>query len=225
MCGRFTLRAPAGVVAEEFGLLGVEPLRPRYNIAPTQPVAAIRRSPKSADAPRQLAMLRWGLVPSWATDPQIGNRLINARAETVAEKPAFRAALRRRRCLVAADGFFEWRGVGAARQHYFIHLVDDRPFGFAGLWELWEGPDHTVLETCALITTEANARVASIHDRMPVILSPDEYALWLDPAMQDPKQLLPLLRPYPSDAMAAHPVSTYVNNPRHDDARCVAPAA
>jgi len=225
MCGRFTLRAPASVVAEQFGVLDAEPLRPRYNIAPTQPVAVVRRGPKSTDAPRQLVMLRWGLVPSWAKDPKIGNRLINARAETVAEKPAFRSALRRRRCLVAADGFYEWRQAGKARQPYFIHLVDDRPFAFAGLWELWEGPDHTVLETCALITTEANALMASIHDRMPVILSPDDYALWLDPAIQDPKELQPLLRPYPSEAMAAHPVSTHVNNPRNDDPRCVAPAA
>lgn len=225
MCGRFTLRSPAGVVAEEFGLLDVEPLRPRYNIAPTQPVAVIRRSPKSRDAPRQLVMLRWGLVPSWAADPKIGNRLINARAETVAEKPAFRAALRRRRCLVAADGFFEWRRTGSAKQPYFIRRVDDRPFAFAGLWEIWEGPDHTLLESCALITTEANALMASIHDRMPVILSPDHYALWLDPAMEDPRQLLPLLRPCPSEAMVAHPVSTHVNDPRHDDPRCVVPAA
>lgn len=225
MCGRFTLRAPASVVAEQFGVLDAEALRPRYNIAPTQPVAVIRHPSENVGTPRQLVMLRWGLVPSWATDPKIGNRLINARAETVAEKPAFRAALRRRRCLVAADGFYEWRRAGATKQPYFIHLADDRPFAFAGLWERWEGPDHTVLETCAVITTEANELMASIHDRMPVILSPDDYALWLDPAIQSPERLQPLLRPYPSEAMAAHPVSTHVNNPRHDDPRCVVPAA
>jgi len=225
MCGRFTLRASASVVAEQFGLFDFEPPRPRYNIAPTQPVAVVRHSPKSLEAPRELVMLRWGLTPSWATDPKIGNRLINARSETVADKPAFRAAFRRRRCLVAADGFYEWRRAGATKQPYFIHRADDRPFAFAGLWERWEGPDHTVLETCALITTEANELMAPIHDRMPVILSPDDYALWLDPAIEDPKRLQPLLRPCPSEALVAYPVGAHVNNPRNDDARCIAPAA
>ncbi len=225
MCGRFTLRVPASVVAEQFGLLDAEPLQPRYNIAPTQPVAAVRRVPGSDESGRQLVLLKWGLVPSWAKDPAIGNSLINARAESVADKPAFRTAFRRRRCLIVADGFYEWQRTGGKKQPYFIRLADGRPFGFAGLWESWEGPDHSALESCTLITTGANALMEPIHHRMPVILSPDDYDRWLDPAMQKPEQLQPLLRPYPSDAMLAYPVSSHVNNPRNEDAACVAPAA
>ncbi len=225
MCGRFTLRAPASVVAEQFGLFDTAPLSPRYNIAPSQTVAAVRRATESVEPARQLVLLQWGLVPSWAKDAKVGNRLINARAETVAEKPAFRAALRRRRCLVVADGFYEWQRTGGKKQPYFIRLADDRPFAFAGLWERWEGPDHAALETCTLITTEANELMAPIHDRMPVILSPDDYDRWLDPAIQKPEHLQPLLRPYPSDAMVAYPVTTHVNNPKNEDPRCIVPAA
>jgi putative SOS response-associated peptidase YedK len=212
-------------VAEHFGLLDVEPLQPRFNIAPTQAVAAVRRVPESSEPARQLVLLRWGLVPSWAKDPKIGNSLINARAESVAAKPAFRTAFRRRRCLVVADGFYEWQRTGTKKQPYFIRLADDRPFAFAGLWEFWEGPDHSALESCTLITTSANELMAPIHDRMPVILSPDDYDRWLDPAIQKPDQLQPLLRPYPSGEMLAYPVSTHVNNPRNEDAECIAPAA
>lgn len=225
MCGRFTLRAPASTVAEQFGLLDVEPLQPRFNIAPTQSVAAVRRVPESDQPARQLVLLKWGLVPSWAKDVKIGNSLINARAESVAEKPAFRAAFRRRRCLVVADGFYEWQRAGSKKQPYFIRLADDRPFAFAGLWEFWEGPDHSALETGTLITTDANELMEPIHNRMPVILAPDDYDRWLDPAIQKPDQLQPLLRPYPSDAMLAYPVSTHVNSPRNEDAKCIAPAA
>ncbi len=225
MCGRFTLRAPASVVAEQFGLFDTAPLSPRYNIAPSQTVAAVRRATESVEPARQLVLLQWGLVPSWAKDAKVGNRLINARAETVAEKPAFRAALRRRRCLVVADGFYEWQRTGGKKQPYFIRLADDRPFAFAGLWERWEGPDHAALETCTLITTEANELMAPIHDRMPVILSPDDYDRWLDPAIQKPEHLQPLLRPYPSDAMVAYPVTTHVNNPKNEDPLCIVPAA
>jgi putative SOS response-associated peptidase YedK len=174
---------------------------------------------------RQLVLFKWGLVPSWAKDAKIGNSLINARAESVAEKPAFRAAFRRRRCLVVADGFYEWQRTGSKKQPYFIRLADDRPFAFAGLWEFWEGPDHSALETCALITTGANELMEPIHDRMPVILAPDDYDRWLDPALQTPEQLQPLLRQFPSGAMVAYPVSTHVNSPRNEDPRCIAPAA
>ena len=223
MCGRFTLRAPASTVADEFKVLDVPPLAPRFNIAPTQPVAAVRLAAESGQ--RQLVRLKWGLVPPWAKDPAIGNRLINARAESVAEKPAFRAAFRRRRCLVVADGFYEWQRSGGRKQPYFIRLRDDRPFAFAGLWEFWEGPEHSALETCTLITTGPNELMEPIHNRMPVILAPDDYDRWLDPAIQEPDALRPLLRPYPTSAMLALPVSPHVNNPRNDDAECIAPAA
>jgi putative SOS response-associated peptidase YedK len=247
MCGRFTLRAPVSAVAEQFALLDVMPFEPRYNIAPTQPVAVVRQSLPSpasgegrqslpspasgeglgvrASSPREFVFLRWGLVPSWAKDPAIGNRLINARAETAAEKPAFRAAMRRRRCLIVADGFYEWQRLGKGKQPYFIHMRDDRPFAFAGLWESWEGADHSALETCTILTTDANDLLRPIHDRMPVIISPDDYTRWLDPAIQQPDQLAVLLTPYRNGEMIACPVSAYVNSPAHDDPRCIEPAA
>ena len=246
MCGRFTLRTSASVIAEQFALLEAPTFAARFNIAPTQPapvirmkgdggtaakgrrnrrllLAAVPPSPFSPLAAIGLAAL--GLDSGWAKDPAIGSRLINARAESAAEKPAFRAAMRRRRCLVVADGFYEWQRsgpgtkgtvpfsprenwdsprAGRTKQPYFIRLRGDRPFAFAGIWEAWEGPDHSTLETCAILTTAANELVGPIHDRMPVILSTAGYAAWLDPAIEDPRQLAPLLAPYPSDEMEAH---------------------
>lgn len=222
MCGRFTLRAPASVVAEQFGLFELEPFTPRFNIAPTQPVAAVRLAAGDGEARRELVWLHWGLIPSWATDPKIGARMINARSETAAEKPAFRAAMRRRRCLVVADGFYEWHREAGRKQPYLISMKDERPFAFAGLWEHWQGPDGTLISSCTLLTTGANELVAPIHDRMPVILGEEDYPRWLDPAVEQPGPLLPLLRPYPADRMAMHPVGTYVNSPTHDDPQCVA---
>jgi putative SOS response-associated peptidase YedK len=215
MCGRFTLRAPASVLAEQFALFGIPDFTPRFNVAPTE-----ERAPA-----RQLVALRWGLVPGWAKDPAIGNRMINARGETVAEKPAYRAAFRRRRCLLLADGFYEWQRTGRAKQPYFIRMRDDRPFAFAGLWESWEGPDHSQVESCTLLTTEPNNLVAPIHNRMPVILAPADYERWLDLSIQAPESLRPLLAPYPSEAMEAYPVTTHVNSPAHDDPKCIEPAA
>jgi putative SOS response-associated peptidase YedK len=223
MCGRFTLRVPASVVAEQFALFEVPPFTARFNIAPSQPVPVIRLVPDESAPQRQLVWLRWGLIPSWAKDKTIGNRLINARAETVAEKPSFRAALRRRRCLVAADGFYEWQREGKRKQPYYIRLRDDRPFAFAGLWEAWEGADATAVESCTLLTTSANELMRPIHDRMPVILAADAYGPWLDAALQKPEQVLPLLQPYPSEAMIAYPVSTLVNSPASDVPQCIAP--
>ncbi|MCX7427518.1 MAG: SOS response-associated peptidase [Planctomycetia bacterium] len=220
MCGRFTLRAPASVVAEQFSVFAMPPFTPRFNIAPTQPASVVRMAPE-----RELVALRWGLIPGWAKDPAIGPRLINARAETAAEKPAFRAAFRRRRCLVVADGFYEWQRRGKAKQPYFIHLRDDRPFAFAGLWESWERPERGLLETCTILTTEPNALVAPLHDRMPVILPPDAYDTWLDPTNEDVGQLATLLRAYPAEEMAAYPVGSYVNSPTHDGAECIEPVA
>jgi putative SOS response-associated peptidase YedK len=227
MCGRFTLRARLADLLAEFVLTkpNVPPRSPRYNIAPTQPVFVVRAKPDAVAPTREAAMLRWGLIPSWASDPSIGNRMINARAETVAEKPAFRAALRRRRCLLVADGFYEWKAEGRAKHPYFIHFADDRPFAFAGLWEHWEGPDHASVESCTLITAEANALMRPIHDRMPVILPRHSYAKWLDPAEQESAALLPLLTPYPDNDLEAYPVNRFVNSPSHDAADCLTPLA
>jgi putative SOS response-associated peptidase YedK len=225
MCGRFTLRAPAGVVAEQFSLLLMPLLEARFNIAPSQPVPVVRMTPGHEPPQRQLVLLHWGLIPSWADDPAIGNRLINARAETAADKPSFRTALRRRRCLVVADGFYEWQRIDRRRQPFWIGMRDDKPFGFAGLWESWEGPDHSAIESCTILTTEANDLVRPIHDRMPVIVEEADYSRWLDPAVDRPEPLRPLLRPYPSGPMTAYPVSSQVNNPANDDPRCVEPMA
>ncbi len=221
MCGRFTLRAPASVIAAQFSLFEVPFWKPRFNIAPTQPVPVVRMSPQQAELQREFVLLHWGLVPSWATDPAIGNRLINARAETAADKPSFRAAMRRRRCLIVADGFYEWQSIGKRRQPMFIHMRDDQPLAFAGLWESWEGAGHSSLESCTILTTTANDVVRPIHDRMPVIVAPQDYQRWLDPAVQKPEPILPLLRPYPSEAMDAYAVSTRVNSPARDEAECI----
>ncbi|HEY1598513.1 MAG TPA: SOS response-associated peptidase [Pirellulales bacterium] len=174
MCGRFTLRTPAHAVADAFGLISTPDLQLRFNIAPTQLVAAVRFDPQQGG--RQLTRLRWGLIPSWAADPSIGSRMINARADTVATKPAFRSAFKRRRCLVLADGFYEWKKVGSAKQPFFMRLKDDRPFAFAGLAEHWHRDGQTI-DSCSIITTESNSLMAEIHDRMPVILPPAEYDL------------------------------------------------
>jgi putative SOS response-associated peptidase YedK len=194
----------------------------RFNIAPTQPIAAVRWLPDEGQ--RQLSLLRWGLVPSWAKDPAMGNRMINARAETVAEKPSFRAAFKRRRCLIPADGYYEWQKVGKRKQPYYFRMKDDRPFAFAGLWEQWSGGKGDApepMETCTIITTEANELGRPIHDRMPVIVHPDEYAFWLDPRVEDRSRLETLLRPYDPGEMMAEPVTTHVNNVRNDDPKCL----
>ena len=202
-------------------------LRPRYNVAPSQDVAVARAN----DDGRTLAMLRWGLIPAWAKDQAIGHKLINARSETAAEKPSFRSAFRARRCLIPADGFYEWRREGKTRQPWLFGLRDGVPFAFAGLWERWTVPQGAALtgslaerspgdavETCTILTTAANETVAPVHGRMPVILPPDAYGPWL--AGED----VPLA-PYPTDDMTAHPVSTLVNRPANDDPRCVEPVS
>jgi putative SOS response-associated peptidase YedK len=224
VCGRYTLKTPVKALAEEFSLFDPPPsLPPRYNIAPTQPVAAVRQAADGGG--RELVRLRWGLIPSWADDPKIGYRLINARAETAADKPAFRSAFRHRRCLVPADGFYEWRPVNGKKQPYYICRRDGGPFAFAGLWEQWQGADGEVIESCTLLTTPANDLVRPIHERMPVILKPEAYAPWLDPHSHQPERLHPLLRPYPGEEMTTYPVSHRVNNPRNDDPQCAEPAA
>jgi len=217
MCGRFTLSQSAEAIASTFQLSTVPELAPRYNIAPTQPIATILLEGDR----RQFQMLRWGLIPSWAKDASMGAKLINARAETVAEKPAFRSAFRRRRCLVVADGFYEWQPQKGKKQPFYFRLQDGQPFAFAGLWETWQAPDGEKIDSCTLLTTAANSLLRSVHDRMPVILKPEDYNQWLDPQIQKPEQLQPLLQPYSSEAMVAYPVSTNVNNPSNDLPECI----
>lgn len=219
MCGRYTLSSSGETVAEAFDLREVPQLQARFNIAPTQEVAAVRRL--KADADRRLDFLHWGLIPFWAKDPGIGNRMINARSETAAEKPSFRNAIKKRRCLVVADGFYEWKKAAEGpKQPFHIRMKDGRPFAFAGLWEHWEG-DEGVIDSCTLLTTKPNPLMAEVHDRMPVILPPESYDLWLDPTMQKAEQLEPLLTSYPQEEMEAYPVSRFVNKPGNDEPRCI----
>ena len=218
MCGRFTLRTPMSKIAEVFGLDETLDVEPRYNVAPTQQVVAIRPGPTADN--RELALLRWGLIPHWADDPSIGNRMINARAETVAGKPSFRQAFKKRRCLVVADGFYEWKKIDGKKQPYYIHLKDDQPFGFAGLWERWNREGEEI-QSCTIITTEPNELMKPIHNRMPVIVQPTDYDRWLDLDFQNGEALEQVLRRYPADAMETFPVSTLVNNPRNDVAECI----
>jgi len=218
MCGRFSLSQEASAIAEMFDLAEVPNLEPRYNIAPTQLVSTVLRTPQSD---RQLRMLRWGLIPAWAKDPAIGARVINARSETVTEKPSFRTAFRHRRCLVVADGFYEWQRQERKKQPFYFRLQDQQAFAFAGLWEHWKAPDGEVIESCTILTTEANELLRPIHDRMPVILSRKDYDLWLDPAVQNHEPLQNLLHPYQAEAMMSYPVSTKVNNPTHNTPECI----
>lgn len=217
MCGRFALtEVDPSIIAQVFDLEHGPDLPPRYNIAPTQSVATIVRGP---DQPRnQLQMMRWGLIPSWSNDPSIGHKMINARGETVAEKPAFRSALKARRCLILADGFYEWQAQdGGPKQPLFITMADRQPFALAGLYERWtEKESGEVLTTCTIITTTPNELMSTIHNRMPVILPREAYASWLDPDQKDVQQVTPLLVPYPAEAMTAWPVSRRVNSPTAD---------
>jgi putative SOS response-associated peptidase YedK len=223
MCGRFTLFVDPADLMDAFPeFVFPEEMPQRYNIAPTQPVAVVANNGQ-----KQVEFFRWGLVPFWAKDRSIGNRMINARSETLAEKPAFRAAYRRRRCLVLADGFYEWhKEPGQKRKTpYHIRLKSGSPFAFAGLWESWRSPDEEMVLSCTIITTQPNDLVAAVHHRMPVILDRAAYDLWLDPAERGPQELGSWLRPYPSSEMVAYPVSTVVNNPANEVADCVVPVA
>jgi putative SOS response-associated peptidase YedK len=223
MCGRFTLTISPGQLQAAFPWVEVpQELTPRFNIAPTQPVAVIPND----DKPR-IDFFIWGLIPSWSKDPKIGNRLINARSETLHEKPAFRAAYRRRRCLVLADGFYEWQQQPdrKIKTPFYIQLKSGKPFAFAGLWENWNSPDGSKVLTCTIITTSPNNLVERIHNRMPAILAPDLYSDWLEPGDVDPFELSNLLKPYPDDDMIAFPVSKLVNSPENDTPQCIQPLA
>jgi putative SOS response-associated peptidase YedK len=216
MCGRFTLRTTPQEVAKAFDLADAPSFSPRFNISPTQQVLAIRLQ----DGKRQASFHQWGLIPSWADDPKIGYRMINARADGVAAKPSFRSAFKKSRCLVVADGFYEWKKTGSAKQPFFIRLKNDRPFAFAGLAEHWHRDDKAI-DSCTIITTDPNELTSEVHDRMPVILSPDDYALWLDPEFEDKEKLQSFLRPYPAEEMTAYAVSTLVNSPKNESPACV----
>nr|BBH94233.1 DUF159 family protein [Thermogemmatispora argillosa] len=217
MCGRFTLITDLKTIAEIFGVPATLEAQPRYNIAPSQEVVAILH-----EGTRQMAWLRWGLIPSWAKEEAIGNRMINARAETLAEKPSFKRLLRSRRCLVVADGFYEWQQTNGSKRPMYITLRDGSPFAFAGLWDQWSASDGRTLRTCTIVTTEPNELLATIHDRMPVILPREACERWLDPALHETEALLPLLRPYPAAEMQARPVSRLVNDPRNEGAALLA---
>jgi len=220
MCGRFTLTTELEQLEERFSFhMATLSFKPRYNIAPSQPVLTVMNN----EGENRAGFLRWGLIPSWAKEAAIGDRMINARAETVAEKPSFRKAVQKRRCLVLADGFYEWRQDGKKKTPLFITLKSREPFGFAGLWESWRAPGGETIHSCTIITTTPNALMESIHNRMPVILSRASETLWLDRTVEDSQLLLPLLAPYPAAAMEAYEVSLAVNSPKNDTPACIAP--
>lgn len=223
MCGRFTLTAQRTDIQAAFPDVEVPiDLAPRYNIAPSQPIAVIANT-----GVHRMELYRWGLIPSWTRDPAIGDRMINARAETLPEKAAFRGILRRRRCLIVADGFYEWQAQpgGRPKQPMYVRLASGQPFAFAGLWDQWQPAEGEPVRSCTIITTSPNALLQMIHNRMPVILSPDAYAQWLDPAEQPAESLARYLVPFPPELMTVYPVSRYVNSPQNEGPACVAPAS
>lgn len=220
MCGRFTISLPTADVALAFGVTETaKPVSPSFNVAPGMSVPVVVDEGRG----RRLDAFRWGLVPSWAKDLAVGYKMINARAETLAEKPAFRRAFRDRRCLILADGFYEWKTEGARKRPYHIRMKDASPFAFAGLWEVWTPPEGEPIRSCAIVTTAANDVMRPLHPRMPVILPAEAQGPWLDPSNHDVESLKALLLPLPGDALVAYPVSTEVNSPRNDSPRNILP--
>ncbi len=218
MCGRFTLRTPTETIVDMFEGLEIPEIQPSYNIAPTQTISAIR----DTDGGIAFASLHWGLIPFWADEKKIGNRMINARCETVRDKPAFRSAFKRRRCLILADGFYEWQKTAEGKQPMYIQQKHNQPFCFAGLWELNKKIGDPI-ESCTIITTAANELMSTIHDRMPVILPKSKHDIWLDRAFEDYDVLQEMLQPYPDDDLIALPVSTKVNKPSYNAPDCIEP--
>lgn len=220
MCGRFVFYSDPQFMREQYGFdEGPIEFRPRYNIAPTQQIVTVTN-----DGTRRAQLMRWGLVPFWAKDLKIGNRMINAVGETLATKPAFRAAFKKRRCLILADGFFEWRTDGKNKIQNYIFLKSRKPFAFAGLWETWKSPEGETVKSCTIVTTSPNEFITPIHNRMPVILSEETEVLWLYPMTEDARVLTPLLIPSPSELMDSYLVSSYVNSPRNEGPECITPA-
>jgi putative SOS response-associated peptidase YedK len=215
MCGRFTIDIASETLAEIFGLAETPAILPRYNVAPTQQIPVIRQY---EDGQNHLDFLHWGLIPSWSKDKSIGSKMINARSETVSEKPAFKQAIRYRRCLVPSSGYYEWVTEGKGKQPWFIRLKDGSPMVFAGLWESWKSAEGEVIESCAILTTASNRLVEPLHDRMPVILSPDECRTWLDRETTNPAGLVHMFQPYPTDLMEMWAVSSMVNSVGNDSA-------
>jgi len=222
MCGRYRLSRRAEILASYFyaEYEGMD-WEARYNIAPTQTVPVIRQDPQ--EPVRRASLMRWGLVPYWAKDASVGYKMINARSETAAEKPAFKESLQRRRCLIPADAFYEWQKAGKSKQPYCFEMMQREPFAFAGLWDRWRGSDGTTLETCTILTTTPNQLLADVHDRMPVILPPASYDLWLDPGFRDVAATTDMLKPYDAGQMRRYAVSTRVNNVANDDRQCSEP--
>lgn len=221
MCGRYVLTADTDTIQLAFDLENVPQVHTaRFNIAPSQPIAAITN-----EDPKTLTFLKWGLIPSWSKDPAMGNKMINARSESAPEKPAFRAAFKRRRCLIPADGFFEWQKRGSSKVPMFIHMSDYSVFAFAGLWEVWHSPEGDEIRTATILTTEPNELMKSIHDRMPVILPREHYQVWLAPGDQKVDDLRRLMKPFDASRMAAYSVSTFVNNPANDTPETIEPLA
>jgi len=222
MCGRYRLSRRKQLVEEYFDTESDEPeWTPRYNIAPSQPVPVIRQNPK--EPRRELSLMRWGLIPSWAKDASVAARMINARSETAGTKPAFRDPLTNRRCLIPADGFYEWQRAGKVKQPYCFEVNDGELFAFAGIWDRWTDPSRNSIETCSILTTSPNAVTSAVHDRMPVILDPDSYDIWLDPGMRDLTTASELLKPYDAQLMRCYPISTRINHVGNDDEECSAP--
>jgi putative SOS response-associated peptidase YedK len=221
MCGRYRLSRRKQIVEEHFSSVsGEQDWKPRYNIAPTQPIPIVRQNPKKPV--REMSLLRWGLIPSWAKESSGAAKMINARSETAGTKPAFRDALKSRRCLIPADGFYEWQKTGNAKQPYCFEVADGELFAFAGIWDRWNDPDSNIVETCSILTTSPNAVTSAVHDRMPVILDPDSYDLWLDPGMKDVSTATELLKPYDAQLMRCYPIGTRINRVANDDEECSA---
>lgn len=222
MCGRYRLSRRKQILEERFGADGEGDWSPRYNIAPTQMVPVVRQHPK--EPRRDLSLLRWGLIPSWSKDASGAARAINARSESVATLPAFRDSFRSRRCLIPADGFYEWQKRGSAKQPYCFEVDDGELFAFAGIWDRWKDPGGQWIRSCSILTTTPNAVTSPVHDRMPVILDPDNYDLWLDPGMTDTAAVLEMVRPFDARRMRSYLVSARVNQVQNDDAECSTPA-
>ena len=221
MCGRYRLTRHREIVEEHFGVEIEGDMAPRFNIAPTQEVATVRQNRDTPE--RRFRGMRWGLIPYWAKDASLGFKMINARAETAAQRPAFSEALKKRRCLIPADGFYEWQKTGKAKQPFCFTLEDEGVFAFAGLWDRWKNAEGQAIETCSILTTTPNRLLQDVHDRMPVILRPEDYELWLDPGEQRVEAVAELLKPFDSARMKRYAVSTRVNNVINDDAECAAP--
>jgi putative SOS response-associated peptidase YedK len=222
MCGRFVQYSDPEIYARHFDTPTLFDVEPRYNLAPTQPVLVVR---KTKAGTRELVPLRWGLIPSWSKGPESGYSMINARAETVDSKPAYRTAFKHRRCLIPTEGFYEWKKEGRTKTPFLVRRKDGEPFAMAGLWERWHGKDGETIESCTIIVTEANALVQELHDRMPVILAPEDYAAWLDPENKDAEGLRKMLRPAEPKAWALREVSRKVNSPKNDSPDLIESAA